>query len=38
MIDRTHPLPVTRQAELLEIVAARVYYLPAPTSAKPIWR
>ena len=34
MIIKTHPLPVKRQAELLEISRANVYYLPAPTSAK----
>ena len=30
MIDRTHQVPVTRQAELLEISRASVYYLPRP--------
>jgi putative transposase len=34
MIIKTHPLPVKRQAELLEISRANVYYLPAPTSEK----
>ncbi|MGB7300591.1 MAG: IS3 family transposase [Burkholderiaceae bacterium] len=33
MIDRTHKLPVTRQAELLNISRGTVYYLPRPTSA-----
>jgi putative transposase len=28
MIDRTHELPITRQAELLEVSRASVYYLP----------
>ena len=32
MIVRTHSLPVKRQAELLEISRANVYYLPVPTS------
>jgi len=30
MIDRTHELPITRQAELLEVSRASVYYLPRP--------
>ncbi len=33
MIVKSHPLPVKRQAELLEISRANVYYLPTPTSA-----
>ena len=32
MIDRTHELPITRQAELLELSRASVYYLPRPVS------
>ena len=32
MIDRTHPLPVTRQARLLELSRSSVYYEPMPTS------
>ena len=32
MIDATHDLPITRQAELLEISHSNVYYLPRPTS------
>lgn len=32
MIDRTHKLPVTRQAELLNISRGSVYYLPKPVS------
>ena len=32
MIDRTHPLSVSRQAELFNISRAAVYYLPKPTS------
>ena len=32
MIDRDHELPITRQAELLEVSRASVYYLPRPTS------
>ena len=34
MIVKTHPLPVKRQAELLEISRANVYYLPTVTSEK----
>ena len=34
MIVKTHPLPVKRQAELLEISRANVYYLPTATSEK----
>ena len=30
MIDRNHDLPITRQAELLEVSRASVYYLPRP--------
>ena len=30
MIDRTHELPITRQAEILEISRGSVYYLPKP--------
>jgi putative transposase len=33
MIDRTHPLPVVRQAQLLGISRGSVYYLPKPPSA-----
>lgn len=33
MIDRTHELPLTRQAELAGISRSSVYYLPAPVSA-----
>jgi putative transposase len=32
MIDRNHELPITRQAELLEVSRASVYYLPRPVS------
>ena len=32
MIDRDHELPITRQAELLDISRGSVYYLPRPTS------
>jgi putative transposase len=32
MIDRNHELPITRQAELLEVSRASVYYLPRPMS------
>ncbi len=33
MIDRSHALPVTRQAQELGISRGSVYYLPRPTSA-----
>lgn len=32
MIDKTHALPVTRQAQLLEISRGSVYYVPVPIS------
>jgi putative transposase len=32
MIDRNHELSITRQAELLELSRASVYYLPRPVS------
>ena len=32
MIDRDHPLPVTRQARLLDLARSTVYYRPVPTS------
>ena len=32
MIDRTHALPVTRQARELGISRGSIYYLPRPTS------
>jgi len=31
MIDRTHELPVIRQAQLLDLSRSSVYYLPQPT-------
>jgi putative transposase len=34
MIDRTHELPLTRQAEILEISRGSVYYLPKPVSER----
>ena len=34
MIDRTHSLSVSRQAELLNISRGSVYYLPKPTSER----
>ena len=33
MIDRNHPLSVTRQADLVGISRGSVYYLPQPVSA-----
>lgn len=33
MIDRTNPMPVTRQADILELSRSSVYYEPMPTSA-----
>jgi putative transposase len=32
MIDAAHPLPIVRQAQLLELSRASVYYRPQPTS------
>jgi hypothetical protein len=32
MINRAHKLPISRQAELLGISRARVYFLPRPGS------
>ena len=32
MIDRAHDLPITRQAEALNISRSSVYYLPRPVS------
>lgn len=34
MIDRGHPLPVTRQARLLGLARSTVYYEPVPTSER----
>jgi hypothetical protein len=34
MIDPKHKLPVTRQAELLDLSHSSVYYLPRPVSDK----
>jgi putative transposase len=33
MIDATHELPISRQAELMDISRSNVYYLPKPVSA-----
>ena len=33
MIDRSHGLPVTRQAKVLNVSRGSVYYLPRPASA-----
>ena len=32
MIDRTHALPITRQAALVGISRGSVYYVPQPVS------
>ncbi len=32
MIDRTHPLPITRQAAALGVSRGSVYYVPRPVS------
>jgi putative transposase len=32
MIDKEHPLPVTRQVELLQISRGCAYYVPTPIS------
>jgi putative transposase len=34
MIDRSHELSVSRQAQLLQLPRSTVYYLPTPTSAE----
>ena len=34
MIDRTHALPVSRQADSLVVSRGAVYYKPRPTSAE----
>ena len=33
MIDRSHALPVSRQAKALNVSRGSVYYLPRPVSA-----
>src|SRR3979411_1559255 len=33
MIDREHDLPITKQAEILQISRGSVYYLPRPVSS-----
>ena len=33
MIDRSHDLPITRQAQVLKISRSGVYYLPRAISA-----
>ena len=33
MIDKDHPLPVTRQARLLDLSRSSVYYRPIPMSS-----
>ena len=37
MIDREHDLPITRQAQLLDMSRGAVYYLPRP-KVQPTWR
>jgi putative transposase len=32
MIDRTHPLPVRRQCQLLKLARSTAYYQPTPVS------
>ena len=32
MIDRTHPLPVRRQCQLLKLARSTAYYHPTPVS------
>ena len=34
MIDRAHPLPLTRQSEILELSRSSLYYEPMPISAQ----
>jgi putative transposase len=38
MIDREHDLPITKQAEVLEISRGSVYYLPRPVSCADLMR
>src|SRR5277367_6136307 len=33
MIDRSHPLPLTRQAQVLKLSRSSLYYRPRPVSA-----
>ena len=33
MIDRSHPLPITKQAKVLGISRGSIYYLPRPVPA-----
>ena len=32
MIDKEHPLPITKQCHILELSRSSVYYMPAPVS------
>lgn len=34
MIDRNHPLPITKQCKVLNLSRSGIYYLPAPVSEK----
>jgi putative transposase len=34
MIDREHPLPLTRQSKILELSRSSLYYEAVPTSAR----
>ena len=34
MIDRTHPLPIGRQCQLLKLVRSTAYYQPRPASSE----
>ena len=37
MIDPEHDLPITQQAEILQISRSTVYYEPHPVSAEDLW-
>ena len=37
MIDPEHDLPITQQAEILQISRSAVYYQPRPVSAEDLW-
>src|SRR5664279_252563 len=37
MIDPEHDLPITQQAEILQISRSTVYYEPRPVSAEDLW-
>lgn len=38
MIDRTHPLPIRRQCQLLQLAQSTAYYHPKPVSTTTLAR